>query len=731
MTTQTLPLNLIPKGVCPRLYVSQYDKGQTWYFDLYAGTEAYTIPSGASVNIQGTKPDKTGFQYACVFSGNRVEATEQQQMTIIAGEVPAELRIEKNDEIIATLNFIIAVEKAALADDTVISETDLPLIEEAIEVLGHADELVERIEGDVTTSGNNALKAEGFAVGQQNGSDVASGSPYYHNSAKYYKEQAADSASTASNKASDASGYASAASGSSSSASTNALKAEGFAVGQQNGSDVASGSPYYHNSAKYYKEQAADSASTASTKAGEAAASAQAAAQSAAHLTIDSAMSTTSENALQNKVISTTIQNLSNQVSSLELTNAVNIIPFDCVSRDIYTVHSDGSVDMVNASASSGETRLYYIDTTESQFSFIKGKRYKLKVFGTFPSHCTFNINFWDGSNFVDSIWTAGDVKDFEWKSTYIGLRIVIIAQKSEVMNTTLKPMIVPEDFPITEWLPVAKSNRELTTDKVGMDLLADVGAVNYLDSDIATQTALSGAVTITANSDGSYAYSGTVAGGSNQTILSNKTVKLKKGTYKWFASQDGKSPVGSAHGINCFIKGVNGTNDWYRSYDGTAHQCGVINITQDSTIQFGICLYNQESAKSVSGTFYPAIYPVSYNGGYIPYAKTNRELTEELTVSTTIVTNGASFSFAKYGKVVILTMAGSALGADYTADQTICNIPSGYYPKIAYDFLTTNIPSSKQNFVRLVAQPDGRLTTTGTLASTDALRGSATWITA
>lgn len=254
MTTQTLPLNLIPKGVCPRLYVSQYDKGQTWYFDLYAGTEAYTIPSEASVTIQGTKPDKTGFQYACSFSGNRVEATEQQQMTVIAGEVPAEIRIENNNEIIATLNFIIAVEKAALADDTVISETDLPLIEEAIEVLGHADELVQRIEGDVTTSGNNALKAEGFAVGQQNGSDVASGSPYYH------------------------------------------------------------------NSAKYYKEQAADSASTASTKAGEAAASAQAAAQSAAHLTIDSAMSTTSQNAVQNKVVTGELNSVKETLSDLGLT---------------------------------------------------------------------------------------------------------------------------------------------------------------------------------------------------------------------------------------------------------------------------------------------------------------------------------------------------------------------------------------------------------------------------
>ena len=45
----------------------------------------------------------------------------------------------------------------------------------------------------------DALKAEGFAVGQQDGVDVGSGSPYYHNNAKYFKEQAAGSATAAGN----------------------------------------------------------------------------------------------------------------------------------------------------------------------------------------------------------------------------------------------------------------------------------------------------------------------------------------------------------------------------------------------------------------------------------------------------------------------------------------------------------------------------------------------------
>ena len=99
-----------------------------------------------------------------------------------------------------------------------------------------------RAETAAETASTNGLKAEGYAVGKQNGTDVGSGSEYYHNNAKYYKEQAASSATTASTSAS--------------SASTNGLKSEGYAVGKQNGTDVPSGSEYYHNNAKYYKEQA-------------------------------------------------------------------------------------------------------------------------------------------------------------------------------------------------------------------------------------------------------------------------------------------------------------------------------------------------------------------------------------------------------------------------------------------------------------------------------------------
>lgn len=174
MTSQTINLDLIPGGVPPIINASQYDKGQSWTFNVFADGQTFSIPAGCAVTIQGTKPDNTGFQYACTYSGSVVTATEQQQMTVLKGDVKAEIRITKDSELIGSMNFIIRVEEAALADDIAISETDLPLIEEAAEAVP----IVKGYKED----------AEAWAVGTRNGTAVPSSAPAFENNAKYYAE---------------------------------------------------------------------------------------------------------------------------------------------------------------------------------------------------------------------------------------------------------------------------------------------------------------------------------------------------------------------------------------------------------------------------------------------------------------------------------------------------------------------------------------------------------------
>lgn len=181
MTTQSFNLDLIPNGISPIVYVSQYDEGQTWEFNIVKENQQYTIPAGSSVTVQGTKKDDTGFQYGCTYEGSKVYVTETQQMTIYAGDVKAEIVIVNGDNRIATLNFIIRIERAPLNENTTISETDLPLIEEAAELAEHIQQYIEEIR-DLSED------AEAWGVGTRDGQPVPSTDPAYENNAKYYAE---------------------------------------------------------------------------------------------------------------------------------------------------------------------------------------------------------------------------------------------------------------------------------------------------------------------------------------------------------------------------------------------------------------------------------------------------------------------------------------------------------------------------------------------------------------
>lgn len=89
--------------------------------------------------------------------------------------------------------------------------------------------------------------AEAFAVGQRKGIDVESEDIAYENNAKFYRDQASAEVARISDLTANV--------------SSDALKAEGYAVGTQDGSPIFS--EYSQNNAKYYAENAASSAQVA------------------------------------------------------------------------------------------------------------------------------------------------------------------------------------------------------------------------------------------------------------------------------------------------------------------------------------------------------------------------------------------------------------------------------------------------------------------------------------
>lgn len=229
MTNQTFNLDLIPQGVPPIVHVSQYDKGQTWEIHLHENGIVFPVPANTSAAIQGTKPDSTGFQFPAVITAdsNVVTFTLEQQMTVFSGDIDCELVLVNGDDQVATINFILSVEPTTLDDDTVISETQLPLIEQAAELGAVINNYATQIHADAETASTAATAATSAA--ESTATDAATATQAADD-AQASQTAAVTSASNAATSETNAAASASAAASSATNAAQEATNAAASAA---------------------------------------------------------------------------------------------------------------------------------------------------------------------------------------------------------------------------------------------------------------------------------------------------------------------------------------------------------------------------------------------------------------------------------------------------------------------------------------------------------------------
>lgn len=172
MIEQNYILNLVPNKVPLVVNCSQYDSlSRTINMNIYDGTEVYEIPNGTTATVRGTKQDNTGFEYPCTIEGSTVSFDIQDQMTIFSGRVPSEIRLTNDGEIIGTCNFEFYVEPTPLDPNVTISETDLPLLEEAEQNAIRAEQAASQ----ATTVLASAVKSVNNTLPDANGNVNVSG----------------------------------------------------------------------------------------------------------------------------------------------------------------------------------------------------------------------------------------------------------------------------------------------------------------------------------------------------------------------------------------------------------------------------------------------------------------------------------------------------------------------------------------------------------------------------
>lgn len=140
---QKVKLNLIPQGVPPVVYASQYDIGRQFEFEIYEGDVEYEIPSDTVITVHGIKKDNHSFAYSTnddtskqiEFSSSLIMITTTEQMTLVPGDIHCEFVLKKNldsEDILGTLNFVIHVEPCPIPEDAATSASDLQAYQDMV-----------------------------------------------------------------------------------------------------------------------------------------------------------------------------------------------------------------------------------------------------------------------------------------------------------------------------------------------------------------------------------------------------------------------------------------------------------------------------------------------------------------------------------------------------------------------------------------------------------------------
>ena len=112
---ERIKLNLIPSGVAPVVHVSQYDEGREFACDLFEGANVYTLDGTETLTVQVRKPDgHLVTESVTNTSDSYIVVTTTEQMCAVHGTNLANLKIEKGSVEIASLNFLMEVERDPL-----------------------------------------------------------------------------------------------------------------------------------------------------------------------------------------------------------------------------------------------------------------------------------------------------------------------------------------------------------------------------------------------------------------------------------------------------------------------------------------------------------------------------------------------------------------------------------------------------------------------------------------
>lgn len=274
-------------------------------------------------------------------------------------------------------------------------------------------------------------------------------------------------------------------------------------------------------------------------------------------------------------------------------------------------------------------------------------------------------------------------------------------------------------------WEPCAMTNHQLTTDKVSWDNFSKVGAVNAAPNNGTTQI-INAELTFTVNDDKSVtisadSYPHTVATRADFYMFKQQTNIVKSGQYQLRGCPSGGNATDTYR------------LEFYDHNNANRGACydekgDIINVIGSHSNTFQITVY---AGCVMTGplTFKPMLADPEYNGNYEAYAKTNRELTEELTVFDKDTASISGVTIEKVGHTVTLLIR-KTMDVPADAMTSLGTIPSRFRPDGNVDILVIE-ENSNPKYGLLRATSSGNLEINGwTISGTSLqIRGTMTYV--
>jgi hypothetical protein len=229
----------------------------------------------------------------------------------------------------------------------------------------------------------------------------------------------------------------------------------------------------------------------------------------------------------------------------------------------------------------------------------------------------------------------------------------------NDVLYDVTSPISVGDAIVVGTNITAAnKISANIQTLTNNVDVLIENGAINLLPIKCPNKTENN--VTLTNNNDGSVTISGTASANTYFYLLENSRSHLEiiEGTGKSYTLSGCTSGSSSTYALR--MLGSTDLVAWYT--------VGQIQTTEEMTFTEGAYPYyavrlDVFSGTSVNVTIKPMLVDSKYKGTYQPYAKTNKELTEDVTpqeidytINSSIVNASPRLKLYKTGKEIIST---------------------------------------------------------------------------